>query len=311
MQEASKTVLEQFQIRKTKKQKAEFRDWLCEQLSAAGYAPKVERKWNFSDCRNVVVGDPDRAKVLFTAHYDTCAVLPIPNFVTPRSMVWYLLYQMLLGLLFILFGAAAVAIVLLLGGSAEMGMLAAYAAVVGSLFWMMGLGRANRHTANDNTSGVITLLEIALSLPEEVRSRVCIVFFDNEEKGLFGSSAFAGMHKAARKRTLTVNFDCVSDGDRIRLFPKRAVKRNAGELQLLEESFLPAEGKETEVVQGFGFYPSDQECFTRGVGVCALQYSRVFGEYMGRIHTGKDTVFDERNIELLRQGAVRLAERIG
>ena len=65
-----------------------------------------------------------------------------------------------------------------------------------------------------------------------------------------------------------------------------------------------------EVVRLFGFYPSDQRCFVRGAGVCALKKSRWFGYYMDKIHTRRDCAFDEENIALLCAGAIRLAEQI-
>ena len=41
MTETSKTILDRFQVRKSRKQKAQFRDWLCGELNAAGYTPTV------------------------------------------------------------------------------------------------------------------------------------------------------------------------------------------------------------------------------------------------------------------------------
>lgn len=58
------------------------------------------------------------------------------------------------------------------------------------------------------------------------------------------------------------------------------------------------------------FYPSDQQHFPVSVGVAALKKAPVLGYYMDRIHTPRDTVFDERNIELLRDGAVKLVDRL-
>ena len=86
--------------------------------------------------------------------------------------------------------------------------------VVLAMFLLMA-GPANRHTANDNTSGVTTLLDIMTALPTEARESVAFVFFDLEEMGLFGSAGFANQHKQIAKNTLLVNFDCVSDGDTI------------------------------------------------------------------------------------------------
>ena len=258
---------------------------------------------------NIVVGDPDAADVIFTAHYDTCAVLPLPNFITPRNLLWYLLYQLLLCLPMLLFAIAAEVVLLHLNAPFCSAMAAVYL-VLGFCVWWVIDGRANRHTANDNTSGVMTLLELLLTLPEELRGKVCVVFFDNEEKGMFGSAGFARQHKAVKRNKLLVNFDCVSDGDSIQLYPNRALKKEHETLALLERAFVPQGEKTVEVVRSFGFYPSDQRCFVRGAGVCALKKSRWFGYYMDKIHTRRDCAFDEKNIALLCAGAIRLAEQI-
>jgi len=309
----SHKIMEEFQIRKTKKQKERFRAWLCEELEKLGYTPQVE-SGNFS--HNVVVGNPETAKVIYTAHYDTCAVMPIPNFITPRNMLWYLLYQLaiLIPIFALAIGAEIGTIVLweaLAGTDCPMwlaiGVL--YLVLAFEVWWLMA-GPANKHTANDNTSGTITLVEIAQTLPEELRNQVCLVFFDNEEKGLFGSSGFAGKHKDVKKNGLVVNFDCVSDGDYLQFYPTKALKKESNTLAALETAFPSAGEKTTEVVTGFGFYPSDQSQFSRGVGVCALKKSPLFGYYMDRIHTKRDTVMMEENIHLLTDGAIHLAETL-
>ena len=311
MTEQSHKIMEDFQIRKSRKQKEAFRSWLCEELKKAGYAPKVEKGFA---AKNVVVGDPDTAKIIFSAHYDTCAVLPIPNFITPRNMFFYIGYQLLL--VIPLFLVVAVVEGILLAVIAELRSPALLVlmpflsiALCAFFVWWILDGPANKHTANDNTSGVITLLETALAMPEEDRKKVCFVFFDNEEKGMFGSAAFTKAHKRAKKEALNVNFDCVSDGDYIQFFPGSRLKKDETALEQIEESFEGRGEKRTEVVRGFGFYPSDNASFKRGVGVCALKHKRFIGYYMDRIHTNKDTVFEEENIELLRDGALRLANR--
>ena len=214
MTEVSQKILTDFQVRKSKKQKEAFRVWLCAELEKAGYAPRVERAKSLVKSRNVVVGDPEKAEILLTAHYDTCAVLPFPNFITPRNFLFYLVYQLLLVAVLFALAIAAEFAVLLLWDDAPMwaALGAVYAVLLFCCWWMLD-GKANKHTVNDNTSGVLTLMEIALALPEENRDRVCFVFFDNEEKGLFGSSDFARQHKAVKRDKLLLNFDCVSDGD--------------------------------------------------------------------------------------------------
>lgn len=305
----SHKIMEDFQIRKSRKQKEAFRNWLCEELEKAGYAPRTEKGFA---AQNVVVGDPESAKVIFSAHYDTCAVLPVPNFITPRNIIFYACYQLLL--IIPLFLVVAVVEGILLAVAEALQSLALLVlmpltslAICAFFVWWIIDGPANRHTANDNTSGVITLLETALALPEEDRKQVCFVFFDNEEKGMFGSAAFTKAHKKAKKETLNINFDCVSDGDSIQFFPGNRLRKDEKTLERIETAFQGNMEKQTEVVRGFGFYPSDNASFKKGVGVCALKHKKIIGYYMDRIHTNRDTVLEEENIELLRRGALALA----
>ena len=128
---------------------------------------------------------------------------------------------------------------------------------------------------------------------------------------MLGSAAFAKKHKEVKKNTPVINFDCVGDGDSIQFFPRRRVKKDAAMMERLEASFLPAQGKDVQVVRGFGFYPSDNASFKKGAGVCALKHKPVVGYYMDRIHTSKDTVLDEGNLNLLRDGALRYIAGLG
>ena len=46
--------------------------------------------------------DPDKAKVLLTAHYDTCALLPFPNLMAPTSPLLFIAYQLFLVVMILL-----------------------------------------------------------------------------------------------------------------------------------------------------------------------------------------------------------------
>ena len=122
---------------------------------------------------------------------------------------------------------------------------------------------------------------------------------------MFGSAAFSRKHKQVKKNTVVLNFDCVGDGDSIQFFPQEKLKKDEDTLKRMEAAFFPAGGKDVQVVRGFSVYPSDNANFKRGAGVCALKYKPVVGYYMDRIHTSKDTVLDEANIALLRDGNLR------
>lgn len=310
MQQATMYLLERFQVRKTKKQKADFRKWLLDVIADAGYDPKVEAGGSLIKSHNIIIGDPKKASVIYTAHYDTCAVLPFPNFITPQNVLIYLIYQILICVTMFAIAIVAEILLLVLWDNCPMwlAMLVVYF-VLGFCIWWMMAGPANKHTANDNTSGVATLLEIALTLPETDRKKVAFVFFDNEEIGLLGSAQFKKHHGKHMTNAMLINFDCVSDGEYIQFYPNRKVKKNEELLSKLERSFVSTDTKEVQIVRGFGFYPSDQRAFPCGVGVAAL-HKNVLGYWLGRIHTKQDTIFQADNIELLRSGAVTLVSYV-
>ena len=312
MTEISRTILEKYQVRKTKKQKTAFIEFAKQQAEAMGYKCNVER--DSFGVRNIVVGDIESAKTVFTAHYDTCPILPFPNFITPKNFGIYLAYQFAIifpiFLIEFLVGFAAGFLTAFIPGNLQadsIALLASYAFLV-LLMLLLFCGPANKHTANDNTSGVNTLFEIMESLPAEDREKAAFVFFDLEESGLVGSSLFASRHKNTMKDKLLINLDCVSDGNNIILAVKKKAKSYA---PLLEEAFRGNDLYSVEVLTKGVFYPSDQANFKLGVGVAALKKSKKFNVlYMDKIHTKHDTVYRDENIAFLTQCALKLVKII-
>lgn len=290
-------VLRTYPVRKTKKQKQAFRDAVEAYASSAGYPCRVER--GSFGCRNLILGDPESARYLVTAHYDTCARLPFPNFITPCNFLPFLGYQLLVVVL-LLFTAFAVGVLAgFAASSVDIGSAVGYLSIW-VLLGLMFAGPANPSNANDNTSGVVTLLEIARTLPENQRHKVCFVLFDLEEAGLLGSASYRKAHRKATDSQLVLNLDCVGDGDHIRLFPTHRLKKDRKKLTSL---YLACGyfGKKDVLVQekGFSVYPSDQANFPWGVGICALRKGKA-GLYLSRIHTRRDTVLEETNVNILR-----------
>ena len=290
-------VLRTYPVRKTKKQKQAFRDAVEAYAASAGYPSRVER--GSFGCRNLILGDPEGARYLVTAHYDTCARLPFPNFITPCNFLPFLGYQLLVVVL-LLFTAFAVGVLAgFAASSVDIGSAVGYLSIW-VLLGLMFAGPANPSNANDNTSGVVTLLEIARTLPENQRHKVCFVLFDLEEAGLLGSASYRKAHRKATDSQLVLNLDCVGDGDHIRLFPTHRLKKDRKKLTSL---YLACGyfGKKDVLVheKGFSVYPSDQANFPWGVGICALRKGKA-GLYLSRIHTRRDTVLDETNVNILR-----------
>ena len=75
---------------------------------------------------------------------------------------------------------------------------------------------------------------------------------------------------------------------------------------MIEEAFLSTDEVNVMVETKGVFYPSDQAAFRCGVGVAALKATKGGMLYMDRIHTPRDTVFEERNIEFLTDASIKL-----
>lgn len=298
-------ILQRYPIRKTKKQKQLFRDAVLRYTEALGYAAAVEAG-NFGS-RNVVIGDPETARYLVTAHYDTCARLLIPNFITPCNAFIFYMTQFVIWFILILLGALWGAIGGLLLGEAWVSLFSALSVL--GMVGLMILGPANKNNANDNTSGVVTLLEIARTLPEKQRNKVCFVLFDLEEAGLIGSSSYRKTHKEATDRQLVINLDCVGEGDHILMIPTKPLKKDRHQLTSLH-TVCGYFGKKSLLLKdkGFAVYPSDQRCFPYGVGICALNKGKC-GLYLSRIHTRRDTVLDQTNVNILRAALISYISR--
>ena len=311
MTETTKEIFLKYEIRKNKDEKKSFRNYLTSIAEEYGYGVKIEKP--NKSTHNVIVGNPECAKVIYTAHYDTCAAMPIPNFITPKCIPLYMLYQLFLTFIvyIIPFSMMSLADTVLLASDLYIlsGLVYFVSLALMILFtYLMMCGPANKHTANDNTSGVTLLIDIMRDLPIELKDKVAFIFFDFEELGMIGSASYKRMHPKVSQSKLLINFDCVSDGDNILFVPKKGAYYATG---MIEEAFSPTEkyeGKYSVEVAKKAFYPSDQMNFNRGVGVSALNKTKSGILYMNKIHTKKDTVYNEENIEFLKEGAIKLAK---
>lgn len=294
-------ILQLYPVRKSKRQKQVFREDICAYFRSLGYQCSVEK--GSMGAKNIVAGDCGSAKHLITAHYDTCAGMPFPNLITPCNFWLFLLYQLAITILLLLPAIAAGVLVGVLSENTVFAEIAYFIVLFGMLFLLL-YGPANRHNANDNTSGVVAVLEIAKSMPRQYRDQVCFVLFDLEEGGLIGSASYRSKHKAESDRQLVWNLDCVGDGDEIVFFPSRTVKKDPQKMSLLRRCSASLATKSVTVREkGFSIYPSDQSNFPYGVGIAAFHRNKL-GLYLSRIHTKRDTVLDETNVNILRAAII-------
>ncbi len=296
----------EYPVRRTPAQKEAFRNYIAGLPCVNKAGVRFEKT---SDGRNdnIVIGDPQKAKVVFTAHYDTPAASVFPNLMIPRNKLLFWLYQFLPLILIIAFslgvGYAAQAVA---EGDRRMFLLG-FLVVYYLLYFLMYRTFINRHNRNDNTSGVATLLSIADRIDT---ADAAFILFDNEEKGKKGSKAYFKGHRDFMQDKLVINFDCVGNGGNIVFISKEGAQSSA-EYQALtdtvtsegnfEVSFFPIKGSESN---------SDHKSFPRGIGCMACKRTKGGTLYTPYIHTFRDTAASNDNVDFIANAMERFIKRI-
>lgn len=326
MKKNIKDLIENFQVRKTDMQKVSFRMWMSEITKEMGYKMDIEVD---GKSQNLVFGDPRTSKLILTAHYDTQpnAYIPIVTFfsnhltylISQILSLWpIVLYYMIVSLIFflavngleVLYYQYNLLLIDTLYVLVPLVLISLFYVIIPLLFvYQIMMGKENKHTVNDNTSGVSVLISIMEDLDESLRDKVCFVFFDLEEAGLVGSSKFKKKHKAYVHNIPLINFDCVSDGGTYLFVAKKrfresnvmeSIERHSGKLK------KPVVFKKAIIAP----YASDQLHFKNSVGVVAAKHIKGLGYYLDRIHTKRDTVFQYENIIELKDLSIKLIEEL-
>ena len=294
MKDSIKSLLQDYQVRKTVKQKEGFIHWLETHSQRHGYELKYQdyRKKG----KNIYVGNPETAEVFLTAHYDTPPNFFIPIFAGLNLFSFTLSQLYLAGMLFlpviILTALAGFA-----GWSYETTTFLTYTFLLLYGYQILA-GLANKSNANDNTSGVAVLISLLEDLTPAQREKVCFVFFDEEEKGLVGAFAFK-KEMAVNGRPL-INFDCVANGRHLIFVAKKAfLESDLG--RALEQA--AAANPRMKIKKALtNVYASDQIIFDNSVGVAAMKKLPILGYCLVGIHSALDKKFDAANIEEISEG---------
>ncbi len=287
------TILAGYPVRNSESEKEAFRAWAIGEAEKAGYHAEAE---TLGKHRNIVIGDAQGARVLFTAHYDTPKRSLFPNLMLPANRALRIAYQF--AVLIPMLGLALAAFFLVLGGDVNKRpqALIAFMIVYYGLWFLQFRVFKNMHNANDNTSGVSAVMTLMRSLPAERRGGVAFILFDNEEKGKLGSKAYAKAHEHIKESALVVNMDCVGYGKHLvavanekamanALYPK--LRMALSRVQGMNTAFFGARQAKLN---------SDQVNFSCCVCLAACAKGKRIGYYTPNIHTARDTVADENNI---------------
>lgn len=293
-------IIRLFPVRNTKEEKAAFRAYAIEKAREMGFsAAEIDNAGH----KNIAIGDVDKAKVIFTAHYDTPWASLFPNLMLPNNRGLHLAFQM--AIVFPILAVSFLAAFLVFKfvkldysvAQNRLVPLAAYLVAYYGLFIGIMRGRRNQLNYNDNTSGIALLFDIMEKLSPQEREKCAFLLFDNEERGKKGSKAFAKENKEIFEKTPIVNFDCVGFGDQFVAIEKEGFKAHP-----MYNAFYNAFSslKNSHILSSRRAHAnSDQASFKLGNAVmtCALSKKGIL--YVNRIHTKKDTVVSGENISIL------------
>ena len=293
-----KNVCEIFGERMHRKSKQAFCEWVIKQSQEMQYDSKIEKSLI---AKNIVIGNTDKAEIIICAHYDTppslSPVIVKHQFLTICCAYPTALIYSLNGLskLTVKFAPTTITPILLNG----LGLLA-QAINFGVFAYMLGfLGNANQKNFDDNSSGVLAVLNTMYklkNLPKDQKEKIAFVLFDNEEKMLLGSMAFAHTHKKEIKNQSIINLDCVGVAKTLNLlYVGRKVPKIVKELQ---NEILSAETKLNPKIKHSGpLSMSDHISFLKAKEhVCLLAKDKSMYSLVSHIHCKKDNFIDNQNI---------------
>ena len=174
MNEFAARIERDFSVRRKEKQKTEFRTWLVHTFKELGYTPRLESGESAlaagGSVTNVVVGDIDKAKVVLAAHYDTGVREMLPPFICPTRPLTFLLYQALFPLLLIA-GSFLIAFAVTFPLNIPNMTLPLFLLLLAVALFYPKYGPDEKNNRNANTSGVVTLLEVAKALTPRYRGQ--------------------------------------------------------------------------------------------------------------------------------------------
>jgi Zn-dependent M28 family amino/carboxypeptidase len=178
------------------------------------------------------------------------------------------------------------------------------------MFFGIMRGFTYKYNYNDNTSGVATVLSIIDKVTSKRLSDFAFILFDNEEKGKKGSAAYFKDHKDEMKERFLINFDCVGNGENI-IFIAQEGAINSQEFKQLKGTFENTD----EFTLDFCTHKeaqsnSDHKNFPCGVACIACKKSKNGILYTPNIHTNKDVIAYNSNIDYIAKNIVLFIDNI-
>ncbi|MDR7856284.1 M28 family peptidase [Tissierella sp.] len=277
-------------------QKSKLRAYIKEETNKLGWDSEILKG-------NIIVGDIERAEYIYTAHYDTPGKIPeYARFVYKLfGNTSIILANLAILMMILLYSTLMVIAANIFGLEHRVDLLASIPYVL----LMIGIFIPNKNNYNDNTSGVLTLMNIAHEILELGidKDKVAFVFFNNEEWGLLGSAAMKKYWKRNRvslDNKKLINFDCVGAGGTI-LITHGKKDEFAKEIQ---EKLQESTGIEVNRYK-YKVLPLSDDFTFKNKGAIGIVFSNKSklgkGYYIPNVHCNKDKYLKLENIEYLTE----------
>lgn len=280
-------------VRRSKEQKNNFIQYTKEELKKYNVNINAE---TIDKHTNIIIGDVSKAKVIYTAHYDTPASSVFPNLMFPRNKLLSYIYVFAYAFVIVFFSFVFAFLLQQVFNFNQDILIVVYLGIYLLLFYVCTRLVPNKNNINDNTSGVATIF----SLVSEIKNNdVAYILFDNEEKGKLGSKAYSKKYKDMLKDKLIINFDCVGNGNNVILVCKdKAINHEF--YKKINETLKPSNEYDVKI---YGMKGSSSNTdflnFECSLSVMACKKSKLIGYYTPNIHTSFDTVASTKNIDFL------------
>ena len=296
----------EYPVRFKPKEKEAFRLYAMGALRELGYEPRLQDRETAlrigGRVTNVVAGDPETAKIVLVAHYDTALRSLFPPLIMPTRPVTALLYMALTPVC-VLLGSFLLSFALTFAFNAPHWTLPLFLVLLLAALLYLRFGPAETRNLNDNTSGVVALLETAAALTPRYRGEAAFVLLDGGFGGMSGAKALRAKYPCLREKTV-VNLSCVAQGNELLVLPSKYSRWNGEVLDAILDSF--ENGEHTTVflkTDGLTYYPSDNRAFRYSFAVCACDKVAGFGRLIRPLRAQS---ISEENITILKNGLCKL-----
>ena len=306
MSDFAERITREFPVRRKPEEKERFRLFLVGALREMGYHAELQTKETALQLggrvTNVVAGDPETAKLLLIAHYDTPLRPLLPPLIAPTRPVSGFFYMALTPVC-VLLGSFVVSMGVGFALKAPQLPLPLFLLLLLAALVYLRFGPSETRNLNDNTSGVAALLETASALTPRYRGEVAFAFLDGGFGGMSGAKGFRARYPSAKEKTV-INVNCVAQGSELLILPSKYSRWNGEVLDAMLESF--ENGENTDVflkTDGLTYYPSDNRAFRYSFTICACDKVAGFGRL---IQPRKAKNLDSEMLSLLKDGLCKL-----